>query len=454
MNLLTELNIYLLTRALFKEEKVRKSKKKGKMTSSTFPESFGVFGFHEDLASLVSGFKEPSPIQALCWKPLVKKQDVVGIAETGSGKTLAFSMPLLSRILKKKQQKNGDIRMLVVTPTRELAQQIHAVLQRSPVKSISLVGGEDRTAQIKQIQREKPTVVVGTPGRLNDLITAEILKLTKVKYFVLDEADRMLDAGFEPEVRRITEALGKGKRQTVMFSATWPPAVQNLANRYLRKPQVLRVQEASSSFAPNANVRIEQQVVVISDPNAREEPFLQIMREHISERIIIFVLYKKEAPHIQRVLSRNFPKLKISALHGDLSQSERTSALQQFTNGKSSILIATDVAARGLDIPDVTLVINYTFPLTVEDYVHRIGRTGRAGKTGKAITFFTDADKAHAGELVAVLKGAKQPVPEDLTSNYECVTKKKVHKEYGAYYKDTTDAPAATHVKFDNDDEE
>lgn len=422
------------------------------MTETSFPEKFAEFGFHGDLASFVVSFKEPSPIQALCWPQLIKKKDVVGIAETGSGKTLAFSLPILSRILKKKQHRSGEIRMLVVTPTRELAQQIQAVLQKSPLKSISLVGGEDRGAQIRQLKRDKPALVVGTPGRLNDLITAEVLHLKKVKYFVLDEADRMLDAGFEPEVRRIAEALGKGKRQTVMFSATWPAAVQNLANRYLRKPQILRVQEASTSLAPNANTRIEQQVMVIQDPNAREEPFLQIMRDHIKERMIIFVLYKKEAPHIQRVLTRNFPRLRISALHGDLSQSERTLALQQFTNAQSSVLIATDVAARGLDIPDVTLVINYTFPLTVEDYVHRIGRTGRAGKTGKAITFFTDADKAHAGQLVAVLKGAKQPVPEDLTSNYECVTKKKVHKEYGAYYKDTTDAPAATHMKFSDDE--
>ena len=417
----------------------------------TFPDNFSQFGFHPDLAPLVSIFKDPTPIQSLCWPLLLKKKDVVGIAETGSGKTLAFSIPLLSRILKKKQHGNGEVMMLIVTPTRELAQQIFGVLQKSPIKVVSLVGGESRSDQVRSLRNYKPVIAVGTPGRLNDLIESGILPLGKAKYFVLDEADRMLDAGFEPEIRKIVEALPK-KRQTVMFSATWPIAVRNLAAKYQKKAKILRLNSDSSesSSTPSANVRIEQQVLVIRDPDAREQPLIEILRNHISERMIIFVLYKKEAPMILRVVKRTFPSSKLCTLHGDMSQADRTSSLQSFIDGNSSILIATDVAARGLDIPNVSLVINYTFPLTIEDYVHRIGRTGRAGKTGTAITLFTDADKAHAGGLVAVLKGANQLVPTELTSSYECVTKKKAHKDYGSFYKDVSDAPPPTHVKFDD----
>lgn len=417
----------------------------------TFPENFSKFGFNSELAPLLCTFKNPSPIQDLCWPPLLKKKDVVGIAETGSGKTLAFSMPLLSRILKKRQHKEGVVRMLVITPTRELAQQIFGVLQKSPLKAVSLVGGESRNDQIKSLKKDNPIIVVGTPGRLNDLIESGFLALENIKYFVLDEADRMLDAGFEPEIRKISEVLPK-KRQTVMFSATWPPGVKNLAAKYQKDAKILKLQPDSSESAsiPSANIRIEQQVIVVKNPEEREQPFLEIIKNNIKERMIIFVLYKKEAPHIQRVIKRAFPSVKICALHGDLNQADRTFALQSFIDGSTSIMIATDVAARGLDIPNVSIVINYTFPLTIEDYVHRIGRTGRAGKTGKSITLFTDADKSHAGNLVAVLKGANQPIPNDLTDNYECVTKKRAHKDYGNFYKEVSDAPPPKHVKFDD----
>jgi ATP-dependent RNA helicase DBP3 len=266
-----------------------------------------------------------------------------------------------------------------------------------------------------------------------------------VTYLVLDEADRMLDLGFEPHIRAICSTI-RADRQTLMFSATWPTAVQQLASNFLTRP--VKVNIGSQELAASHSVT---QVVEVVDQAARDERLLALLKKYHSSRsnrIIIFVLYKKEAPRVESLLKRK--GWNAAAIHGDISQAQRTAAVDGFKAGTVPLLIATDVAARGLDIPDVEVVINYSFPLTIEDYVHRIGRTGRAGKKGTAHTFFTAAaDKPRAGELINVLREAKQQVPEELLA-FGTTVKKKEHKLYGAHFKDVDLSKKASKITFDD----
>jgi ATP-dependent RNA helicase DBP3 len=271
-----------------------------------------------------------------------------------------------------------------------------------------------------------------------------------VTYLVLDEADRMLDLGFEPHIRTICSGV-RADRQTLMFSATWPSAVQKLAAAYMVNP--VRVTIGSQDLSASHSVA---QTVEVIEPHARDNRLLELLNQHHksrSNRIIIFVLYKKEAPRVEALLQRR--GLTCGAIHGDISQVQRTSAVEKFKAGTVPLLVATDVAARGLDIPDVEVVINYSFPLTTEDYVHRIGRTGRAGKTGIAHTFFCAAsDKPRAGELINVLREAGQKVPEELMK-FGTTVKKKESKLYGSHFKDVDFTAKATKTTFgDSDDDE
>ena len=437
---------------------------------------FKSIGFHSKLAPLIANFTKPTPIQAYSWPILLGGNDMVGIAETGSGKTLAFSLPILSRLLKGgRAESEGKVKMLVIAPTRELAMQTYEVVSRVIPESICLYGGTNRGEQQRQINQKKPYVVIGTPGRLVDFLRDGTLKIGNLEYFVLDEADRMLDLGFEPDIREIVAAIPE-ERQTVMFSATWPNTIQTMASRYLKSPVKVYVKAVDSSlttvnedgetiqedhvdpFSANsqqkASTRVHQIVQVVKDPFARDPILLDLLKRYHSSRknrVLIFVLYKKEADRVERLLKSN--RWTCVSIHGDKAQRDRTEALASFKSGEVPLMIATDVAARGLDIPDVEYVINFTFPLTIEDYIHRIGRTGRGGATGTAHTLFTDADKPHSGELINVLKASKNAaeIPQELY-NYGTTTKKKVHKEYGAFYKDVDPNIKASHVKFDNDE--
>ncbi|CCF53439.1 hypothetical protein NDA11_001315 [Ustilago hordei] len=408
------------------------------------------------------GFTTPTPIQACCWPVLLQDKDVVGIAETGSGKTFAFGLPALQHLVTKhkvleggkKKGRGAQVNVLVVAPTRELAIQTEenmAKLGKSMgIGMICLYGGVSKQEQVRLLN-QTPTVriVVGTPGRVLDMARDGSLDLSDVTYLVLDEADRMLDKGFEPDIRAIIGMCTSREdgRHTSMFSATWPPAVRGLAESFMNGP--VRVTVGSDELS--ANRRVEQTVEVLADGYAKERRLNDFLRsvnaQSSKDKILIFALYKKEAQRVEQTLRRG--GFSVSGIHGDLGQNERIASLERFKSAETPLLVATDVAARGLDIPNVEHVINYTFPLTIEDYVHRIGRTGRGGKTGKSLTFFTEMDKAHAGELIRVLKDADQKVPEDLTK-FPTTIKKKTHSSYGDHFKELVPGKAKK-ITFDDD---
>lgn len=411
-------------------------------------------------------FKEPTPIQACAWPPALDGKDVIGIAETGSGKTLGFGVPALARLLR--QEKSKGVNMLVVAPTRELAIQTHETLdelgQSLGITSVAVYGGVGKDQQIKLLKKKKTKIVVGTPGRIIDLVNEGSCDLSAVNYLVLDEADRMLDKGFENDITKIIGyAKPKGERQTMMFSATWPPSVRRLADSFLNNPVRISVGAAATDDTPTTNKRIEQVVEVLDDKWGKDKLLQQYLRTHLSDqsipspiRVLVFALYKQEVPRIIQFLERQaqsngFGKgvtVEVNALHGDINQNARMQALEWFKTSSTTVksgprsvrvLVATDVAARGLDIPSVGLVINYTFPLTVEDYVHRIGRTGRGGSFGKSVTFFSGEgqEKSLAGEFVRLLsEGGEEPKGlETLRAKFPMTIKKKVHAAYGAFYK-------------------
>jgi ATP-dependent RNA helicase DBP3 len=344
-------------------------------------------------------FAAPTPIQAATWPFLLAGRDMVGVAETGSGKTLAFGVPCVKFITSMPKDKRKGIKAVIVSPTRELAVQIYdqlvALATPAGLSVVCVYGGVPKDPQVAACR--KAHIVVATPGRLNDLIGDGSADLSKAEYVVLDEADRMLDKGFEEAIRQIISQTAK-KRQTLMFTATWPPSVRELASTFMNSPVRITIGDNVSGEL-RANVRIKQLVEVI-DPHAKEQRLLQLLKQYQSgknkdDRILVFCLYKKEAVRIENYI--RMKGFRVGGIHGDLSQEKRSASLAAFKEGQVPILVATDVAARGLDIPAVMLVINVTFPLTAEDYVHRIGRTGRAGKEGLAITFFTEHDKGLSG---------------------------------------------------------
>ncbi|KAI9140157.1 P-loop containing nucleoside triphosphate hydrolase protein [Paraphysoderma sedebokerense] len=440
----------------------------------------------KDILKITEGFEKPTPIQSASWPLSLSGHDVVAIAETGSGKTLGFTIPALIHIFNRRKQspsynsKNKTPTVLVILPTRELALQLHQVCiaasEATNISSTVIYGGVPKQHQINDLKKGVD-IVVGTPGRLLDLINDGYCDVSNVDYMVLDEADRMLDMGFEVDVRKILSMVKKG-RQTLMFSgnysftfyllcrfipslsriltkepsaATWPESIRALASEFLSSPIKLTI--GSDSLAASQNVT---QIVSVLEPYDKSTQLAQLLRKYHdsknrSNKILVFVLYKKEAVRVENEIARW--GYKVVGIHGDKSQQSREVALGEFRDGKSKVLVATDVAARGLDIPNVEYVINYTFPLTIEDYIHRIGRTGRAGQKGTSHTFFTLHDKSHSGELVNVLKQGNHPVPPELLK-FGTTVKRKEHKSYGAFYKDIDTNVKATKIKFDSDDDE
>eukprot|EP00758_Cryptobia_borreli_P004585 Tbor_TRINITY_DN4471_c0_g1::TRINITY_DN4471_c0_g1_i1::g.7951::m.7951/K14811/DBP3; ATP-dependent RNA helicase DBP3 len=400
--------------------------------------------------SLCGTFNSPTPVQSHSWPLLFAGLDVIAVARTGSGKTIGFGIPAMAMCLKMKPPKGTPAPyVLAIAPTRELAMQTALVLEKAgkehSIGVCCLYGGAPKWEQREKLI--KAMVLVATPGRLVDMVQEGSLTLSSVKFFILDEADRMLDLGFEPEARKISLWIKEGRQeddvQTAMYTATWPKSIQGLAATFLRKKvgSVVRVTAGNEGDdiqnrddddikdGPRANTSVTQHITVLMNPNDKDRQLslllnkLKFTGKKSGPRIIIFALYKKECERVCQTLTRN--GLDAVSLHGDKSQADRTRSFNAFRDKEVQLLVATDVAARGVDLPNVDHVINYTFPLTIEDYVHRIGRTGRAGATGDSWTFFTPNEKGLAGSLVGVLKEANQEVPEDMYQFSMAVKRKK-----------------------------
>ena len=362
-----------------------------------------------------AGFSQPSPIQAASWSPAVAGRDVVAIAKTGSGKTLGYLAPAIGLIAADPSLLvMSQPTALVLAPTRELATQITAECERfggsSGIASVCLYGGAPRAAQLAELEKGVH-VVVATPGRLNDFIDAGQVELDEARYVVLDEADRMLDMGFEPQIREALKQVPRGSRQTLMFSATWPTEVQALAADFLRKPCKVTI-GGSGGGALVVNQDVEQRIVFTHTEAMREAELAKQIRLHPTDaRAIVFCSTKKSCEAVARTLRR---LCSCAAIHGDKEQHERDKAIADFKSGAIPVLVATDVAARGLDIAAVGMVVNYEMPSRIEDYVHRVGRTGRAGAKGYAVSFMGAADAKHAPAILKLLKEAGQKPPVEL----------------------------------------
>jgi ATP-dependent RNA helicase DDX5/DBP2 len=362
------------------------------------------------------GFSTPTPIQSQGWPIALSGRDLLGIAQTGSGKTLAYMLPALVHINNQRPLSRGEGPIvLVLAPTRELAQQIQTVARdfgtnvRPIARNSCIFGGSPKGPQIRDLERGIE-ICIATPGRLIDFLERGVTNLRRVTYLVLDEADRMLDMGFEPQIRKIIEQI-RPDRQVLMWSATWPKEVQALAEDFLRN--YIQVNIGSLNLSANNNI---VQNIIVCEENEKEQNLIALLKTIVndaSNKNIIFVETKKKVEDILKIIQRE--GYSSNSIHGDKSQSERDYVLESFRNGRISILVSTDVSARGLDVEDVKCVINYDYPNSTEDYIHRIGRTGRCEQTGTAYTFFNPSTNARqARELISVMYEAGQNPSKEL----------------------------------------
>ncbi|NMB75515.1 MAG: DEAD/DEAH box helicase [Myxococcales bacterium] len=359
--------------------------------------SFDDFGFDPRLLAGIRamGYTTPTPIQAKAIPPVMQGQDVMGLAQTGTGKTAVFGLPILQRLL---GGPRGVVRALVVAPTRELAQQIHDHLEalgaRTGLRSATFYGGVNINPQIQKL-RAGVEIAVGCPGRLLDHIQRRTLDLSRVEVLVIDEADRMFDMGFLPDVRKIIRST-PAQRQTLMFSATMPADIRQLAQEVLRRPVTVQIGHA----APADTVSHALYPV----PQHLKTPLLlALLRRLGAGSVLVFTRTKHRARRVgQQLVKAGFAA---TSLQGNLAQRRRQAALDGFRSGKFQILVATDIAARGIDVSSISHVINYDMPDTADAYTHRIGRTGRAAKTGDAFTFVTSEDADMVRVIERVLGG-------------------------------------------------
>ncbi|KAK4951850.1 DEAD-box ATP-dependent RNA helicase [Elasticomyces elasticus] len=369
----------------------------------------------------LAGYKVPTPVQKYSIPIVMSGRDLMACAQTGSGKTGGFLFPILSQAYQTgpsaaapqqagfSRQRKAYPTSLILAPTRELVSQIfdeaRKFAYRSWVRPCVVYGGADIGSQLRQIERGCD-LLVATPGRLVDLIERGRISLANIKYLVLDEADRMLDMGFEPQIRRIVEGEDMPRtdnRQTLMFSATFPREIQMLARDFLREYVFLSVGRVGST-----SENITQKIEYVEDPDKRSV-LLDILHTHGAGLTLIFVETKRMADSLSDFLiNQGFPA---TSIHGDRTQRERERALDMFKTGRCPILVATAVAARGLDIPNVKHVVNYDLPTDIDDYVHRIGRTGRAGNTGISTAFFNRGNRGVVRDLIDLLKEANQEIP-------------------------------------------
>ena len=328
-------------------------------------------------------FITPTPIQRKSIPISLSGKDILGTAQTGTGKTLAFTIPMINKLLIDK-----NTMALIVCPTRELATQVMQTVLKLNVREIGignalLIGGESMQKQLKKLKK-RARIIVGTPGRINDHLKRQSLNLSKVSYLVLDETDRMLDMGFTPQIETILKFIPK-QHQTLLFSATLPNNILRISEKYLNNPERIAIGSLSTPIE-----KIKQETFQITQDKKYHELINQLVER--SGSILVFVKTKHGADKIVKRLK--YDGHSADAIHGNLRQSKRDRVINNFRNGKIRILIATDVAARGLDIPLIKHVINYDLPQVPEDYIHRVGRTGRAGKEGSSLTFITPNDRS------------------------------------------------------------
>jgi len=356
--------------------------------------SFASLGLSAPLlhACAEAGYTVPTAIQVEAIPPLLRGRDLLGLAPTGTGKTAAFALPLLQRVIAGRQDGYRRlVRVLVLAPTRELAVQVGESFRRlagsspRPLKIAVLFGGVSVNPQMMAL-RGGADIVVATPGRLLDLLERNAVRLDTVEALVLDEADRLLDLGFSAERERVLAAL-PARRQNLLFSATFPAQVQALADGLLR--DAVRIEAAAESRLEPAIV----QRVIATDAPRRTELLRHLVKQEGWRRVLVFVATRYATEHVARKLSDR--GIRAAPLHGDMSQSHRTGVLEDFKSGGCDVLVTTDLAARGIDIPRLQVVVNYDLPRSADDYVHRIGRTGRAGASGLAVSFTSAATEAH-----------------------------------------------------------
>ncbi|MDO4636847.1 MAG: DEAD/DEAH box helicase [Lautropia sp.] len=367
--------------------------------------TFSQFGLHPDVLKAITaaGYTTPTPIQAAAIPQVMAGHDVMAAAQTGTGKTAGFALPIINALMPLASHSASParhpVRALIIAPTRELADQIHdnvrTYIQFTPLRSAAVFGGVDMQPQIQAL-RSGVEILIATPGRLLDHVQQKSVNLSQVQLLVLDEADRMLDMGFLPDIQRILNLLSP-RRQNLMFSATFSDEIRKLANRFLNEPKLIEVARPNT-LAEN----VEQTVYRVPSDDAKRDAVGWLIKHRNIEQVIVFSNTKIGAGRLARHLQQE--GYRAEAIHGDKSQQERLKTLEAFKSGDVKVLVATDVAARGLDIAELPAVINYDLPHSPEDYVHRIGRTGRAGASGMALSLMIDRDQRALGEIERLTK--------------------------------------------------
>jgi ATP-dependent RNA helicase RhlE len=353
-----------------------------------------------------AGFKNPTPVQISAIPPALAGRDLIATAQTGTGKTAAFVLPILQKLLGGSLQ---GTRSLIVTPTRELAEQIHQTIGHlsfgTKIRSASIYGGVGAAPQIEAL-RNGVEIIVACPGRLLDHLHNQRVKLDKIEILVLDEADRMLDMGFLPDIKRIIRRLPK-KRQTMLFSATFPREIENLARQTLHNPKRVSVGIVRPAHTVDHTLFPVPQ-------HLKNRLLMEVLNQIDAQSILIFTRTKHRAMNLLKKIKRT--QYKATSLHGDRTQGQRRQALNGFRDGRYQIMVATDIAARGLDIDGISHVINFDMPATADAYIHRIGRTGRAQRNGEAYTFVTPDDKALVEKIEKIMK---KKLPRKTIQNFD-----------------------------------
>ena len=367
----------------------------------------------------LKGYTDPTPIQQQAIPVVLQQRDLLGCAQTGTGKTAAFAIPILQLLYNNKKNAGKAIKTLILTPTRELAIQIGENFveygMNTGLKHLVVFGGVSQVPQVQALQNNID-ILIATPGRLLDLIEQRYINLQHIEIFVLDEADRMLDMGFIHDVKKVISKL-PAKRQTLFFSATMPPEIARLADTILVNPAKVEVTPVSSTVE-----KIEQAVFFVEKQD-KTALLLHLLKDDAIGSVLVFSRTKHGADKIAKVLSRE--NIESAAIHGEKSQNARQRALAMFKSGELRVLVATDIAARGIDISELTHVINYDLPNVPESYVHRIGRTGRAGASGIAYSFCDTEERAYLKDIIKVI-GRSVPVMEN--HPYQSMAKRQVRQ--------------------------